>query len=204
MKITECRSGPYTFRVNVPSTVEEYANLAKRENAVLDDAIDHELAHGTLGDIREAMCAIIEETYKTPRREVGTGKFIEEDGKKVEVLQYEKPWAYQERVAAEKGLSGERPFQKEADRLCAGGDREVKFDPSVRERIGGGGKLATKWKNIAVDFLSGKKNLPAFLKVLARDLGKQFQKTNTDADVEVLGRLCKEWADTQDVFGAVK
>lgn len=210
MKTVEYDSSGYTFKLSVPSTVAEFDQLAKRTDAALQNAIDHEVYHGTLGEIREALADLVEETYKVERREVGTGKFEEEDGKKVEILKWEAPMVYLERVAAEKSFTSPKPFQKEVDRLSAGGDKEVKFDPSVHERKSGPKKLAAKWTNMAGQFLTGAVNpktnkpydLAKFNAAATKLLGRSFTATNDkDADTKSLAQLLKDWSEAQVVPG---
>lgn len=210
MKVVEYDSSGYTFKIAVPSTVEEYDQLAKRVGATLAAATDHEIYHGTLGEMREALADLVEEEYKVARREVGTGKFEEEDGKKVEILKWESPQVYLDRVAAEKGLTTPKPFQKLVDRLSAGGDKEVKFDPSVHERKTGPKKLAAKWLTMAGAFLTGAPNpktgkpydLNKFNAAAEKLLGRKFTKTgNNDEDAKALGQLLKDWTEAQTVPG---
>ena len=52
MKVVQYDSGGHKFNIAVPESVEEYDSLAKKVGACLDAAIDHEVYHGTLGDIR--------------------------------------------------------------------------------------------------------------------------------------------------------
>lgn len=184
MKVVEYNSSGHVFKINVPSTVEEYDKLADKAGACLDAAIDHEVFHGTLGDIREAFADLVAEEFKTPRREVGTGKFVEEDGKKVEVLATEKTSTFLERVAAEKNLDlATKPFQKVADRLSAGGDKAVNFDPKAQKRSGLGPVLAKTYRENAAKFLADAKSLPKVLKNLGKVLGKEVVVTgNTDEE----------------------
>lgn len=210
MKPVEYDSSGYTFKIAVPETTSEFDQLAKREGACLTSAIDHEVYHGTLGEIREALADLVEETYKVERREIGTGKFEEEDGKKVEILKWEPPMVFLERVAAEKGLAGPKPFQKEVDRLSVGGDKEVKFDPSVHERKSGPKQLAAKWLNMAGQFLTGAINpktnkpydLAKFNAAAQKSLGRTFTASgDKDADSKSLAQLLKDWSEAQQVPG---
>ena len=134
MKVVTYDSGGHKFNISVPESVEEYDALAKKQGACLEAAIDHEVYHGTLGDIRDGFAKAVGEHYNITQREIGTGVFEGEGDAKVEVTKTEKNDVYLARVAAEKGLTGDAPFQHIADMLSAGGAKEVKFDPSVRER----------------------------------------------------------------------
>ena len=211
MKTVEYDSSGYTFKLSVPSTVAEFDQLAKRTDAALSNAIDHEVYHGTLGEIREALCDLVEEVYKVERREVGTGKFeTNDDGTKTEVLKWEPAVVFLDRVAGEKSLPAVKPFQKEVDRLSAGGDKEVKFDPSVHERKSGPKKLAAKWTNMAGQFLTGAVNpktnkpydLTKFNAAATKQLGRSFTATNDkDADTKSLAQLLKDWSEAQVVPG---
>ena len=134
MKVVEYDSSGHKFKIAVPESVEEYDQLAKKQGACLDAAIDHEVYHGTLGDVRDSFAGLVGEHYSIPRRKIGTGVFEGEGDDRKETTVDEKDSVYLKRVAAEKELTGDAPFQSIADRLSHGGDKEVKFDPSVRER----------------------------------------------------------------------
>lgn len=124
----------HKFNIAVPETIDEFDGLAKKSGAALAAAIDQEVYHGTLGEIREKFAAEVEKTYGVSRREIGTGTFEGEGEAKKEITKTEKLEVFLNRVAAEKGLTGDAPFQTVADTLSAGGANEVKFDPSAKER----------------------------------------------------------------------
>lgn len=164
MKVVQYDSGGHKFNINVPESVEEYDSLAKKQGACLEAAIDHEVYHGTLGDVRDRFAEEVGKKHGITRREIGTGVFEGEGDAKVEVTKTEKNDVYLARVAAEKGLTGDAPFQDIADSLSAGGANEVKFDPSVRER------KAPKPPTIA------KKDIEEATKFLAESDEKRIQK----------------------------
>lgn len=212
MKVEVYDSSGYEFKINIPTSVTEFDQLAKKEGAALTAAIDHEVYHGTLGEIRESLADLVEEVYGIKRREIGTGKFEEPDadGKKEEITKWEPVQMFLDRVAAEKGLTSVKPFQKEVDRLSAGGDKEVKFDPSVHERKGGPKKLAAKWTNMAGQFLTGAVNpktqkpydLAKFNAAAKKSLNREFTKTgDNEADTKTLAQLLKDWSEAQQVPG---
>ena len=169
MKSVTYDSGGHKFNIAVPESVEEYDSLAKKQGTCLEAAIDHEVYHGTLGDIREGFAAAVAEHYKSPRREIGTGLFEGEGENRAEVTKTEKNDVYLARVAAENNLTGEAPFQHIADSLSVGGGKEVKFDPSVRER------KAPKPPTIA------KKDIEEATKFLAESDEKRINKFITHA-----------------------
>ena len=145
MKVVQYDSGGHKFNINVPESVDEFDSLAKKVGACLEAAIDHEVYHGTLGDIRDAFATKVEEVHGIKRREIGTGVFEGEGEAKAEVTKTEKNDVFLSRVAAEKNLTGEAPFQDIANMLSHGGAAEVKFDPSVRERKAPKAPVVAKW-----------------------------------------------------------
>lgn len=152
MKNETYNSLGHKFNIAVPETVDEFDALAKVPGAALKAANTQEVYHGTLGDIRDAFVAAVAKETGIQPREIGTGTF--EDGPvdpvtnlptKIEITKSEKLEVYLNRVAAEKGLTGDAPFQSIADTLSAGGAAEVKFDPSVRERKAPKSPIVPKW-----------------------------------------------------------
>ena len=78
MKNIKAYTGKCTIQIAVPETVEEFDSLAKKPGAAIDAAVTNEIYHGTLGDIRSEAEKLINDAYKSTRRNVGTGVF--EDG----------------------------------------------------------------------------------------------------------------------------
>lgn len=173
----EYNSQFHKFRIAICDDAEEYDNLAGKVNACVDAANDHEVFHGTLGDVREAFADLIEQETGIARREIGTGKFEEEDGKKVEVTETEKFTPYYNRVCEQLSKDPDSaPFQHLADRLSFGGDKEVKMDPRPRER------KAPKGAKIPKRFLEKART------VFANGTVEKFQKMAAKAGISfVLG-----------------
>lgn len=223
MQTVETKSLAHKFKISAPSTVEEFDKMAKKDGATLDAAVQQEIAHGTLGDVRDVFVALIEEETGIARRDIGTGLFEEVEGKRTEITKPEKHQAYYDRVCAEKGLDSDKePFAHLAARISEGGDKEVKFDPSVRERKTPIAKLAKKYKDAAaivimngtVDRLNenqlsliGKsftatgdtsKMYSGKAIVGKGDKQKEVEFNVSDKDAEALGWLYKQYRDWKE------
>lgn len=205
MKTVTYDSGGHKFNIAVPESVEEFDLLAKKSGAALEAAIDHEVYHGTLGDIRGAFVKAVAEAYNTQPREIGTGVFEGEGEAKAEVTTTEKPQVFLARVAAEQNLTGESPFQSIADMLSVGGAKEVKFDPSVRERKAPKAPVVAKWAiEQATKFLAGAsdKAINKFI-TAAAGVGVTITRTgNTDEDVKAFAKAGMAIKAATPVFGA--
>lgn len=187
MKQDQYDSLGHSFKVNVPTDVAEFDKLADKVGACVEAAVTQEIMHGTLGDFREAFVDLLVEEHKFPRREVGTGNFTETDGKKEEVTKVETAAAYVNRLAAHLNVSLDtKPFQKTADRLSIGGDKEIKFDPKVKVRTGAGPILAKTYKENAAKFLADKATLPKVLANLGKVLGKKIEVVGDTDEAKTL------------------
>lgn len=211
MKTREASVGGHKVTLAVPESVEEYDSLAKKQGACLDAATDYEVFHGTLGEIRDKFCELIAKTHGIERREIGTGVFEGEGEEKKEVTKTERFETYLTRVAAEKNLKGETPFQDIADSMSSGGANEVHFDPSVKVRQPGTGPKLPKYAEAqAIRFLdktphptTGKvSSLPKFAQAYHKLVGKELPELTGDRakDIKILGAACVEYQNAQDVF----
>ncbi len=186
--------------INVPTSVAEYDKLAKKEGACLEAAIDHEVAHGTLGAIRKALCKLFEdeggEGKGAKRRETATGKFAtDKDGKKTEILKKETDLDFFNRIVAEKSLTAEQVAAMIAT-VADGGAKEVKFDPSTTPR------QPAKPPVLAADYInSAKLNLgklddakinKALGKLLPPDKCVFKRTDNVEEDAKTLGWLLRD------------
>ena len=210
-KIVEYSSGKHTFRINTPETVEEFDQLAKKQGAALEAAVDHEVFHGTLGDVRSAFVELIAEHTGIKPREIGTGVFEGEGDAKTEVTKPERFEAYYNRVCAEKNLDPEKePFAALAARLSAGGDKEVKFDPSVTKRTGGSQLIPKMDITAAENFIQKKVNkatgkvydLDKFRAAFQKIVGAELVITGeTEAEqIKSLAASCKAFRLAHDVY----
>ena len=211
MQIEQYKSGGHSFAINIPSTVEEYDQLAKKSGAALDAAIDHEVYHGTLGEVRTKFMELIAEDTGIKPREVGTGIFTGEGEEKVEETKKEKFEAYVNRVCAEKSLDPEKePFKHLAARLSAGGDKEVKFDPSVTPRTGGGPKIPVQDMTQAKAFITGEINkatgkaydLDKFRNAFHKLVGTELviSGETQEAQIKSLAESCNAFRKAANVF----
>jgi hypothetical protein len=204
MKTVTYDSGGHKFNIAVPETIEEFDTLAKKQGAALEAAIDHEVYHGTLGDIRNAFVKAVATAYNTTPREIGTGVFEGEGEARAEVTNTEKPQVFLARVVAENNLTGDAPFQSIADSLSVGGANEVKFDPSVRERKAPKSPVIAKWAlEQATKFLAGAsdKAINKFI-TAAANVGVTLTRTgNTDEDVKAFAKAGMAIKAATPVFG---
>lgn len=205
MKVVQYDSSGHKFNINVPESTSEFDQLAKKEGACLEAAIDHEVYHGTLGDIRDAFAEAVAEEYGITRREIGTGTFEGEGDAKTEVTTLEKIPVFLERVKAEKGLTRDAPFQDVADSLSAGGAKEVKFDPSVRERKAPKSPIIAKWAiEQATKFLaSASDKAKAKFITAAQAVGVELAITgDNDVDIKAFAKAGMAIKAATPVFGS--
>lgn len=232
------------IELSVPSDVAEFDTNAKRVGACLDEATNNVVYRGMLANYRyyflhgisqvdidedkESKIFVkgtkpvkgVEELTGIDRKTVPVldkeGKPKTKDGQPVETFDPNDSEArYFARVCAEKNVKPES-FASTAKAVA---DALV-FDASETAREPKGpAKLAQKYKDIALSFITGKKKLENIQAKFKSDLGgKQYvpitervdaegKKVKVAADdaenVEALGRLCKEWADAQDAFAKV-
>ena len=117
-------------KVSVPSTVEEYNDLAKRGNdAVLDDAIGNIIYRSTLARFRDKFVTALIAHSGIPLLTKVVGKDKTTGADISEVIETE--LKYVQRVCLEKGVEAET-FQSIADEVC----RTLTFDPSSAPRVG--------------------------------------------------------------------
>lgn len=224
------------LNLSVPTTVEEFDQNAKKQGACLAEATNNVVYRGMLASFRYHFLHGVSEKDLTDDKEhkvlkAGTkpikgveevsgidrktipvmkdGKQVVRDGQPVEAFDPEDSEAkYFKRVCAAKGVEASA-FKSIADAVSTA----LVFDASATERAPAGPKkLAQKYKDVALQFLTGKKNLEKLQKAFAKDLnGKQFTPVVKDdagkavaLDAEVnqvaLGWLCKEWEAAQDQF----
>jgi len=199
MKKVQYESLGHLITVNVPSTIEEFDQMAGKAGAALEEAIDHVVMHSLLGKVRPALAALVEEETKIKQTR-DTGRKTLVNGVETPILEELSEKAYLAMVAAQQpGYDPEAevgPFQKLADRLSAGGDKEIKFDPKAQKRTGLGPVLAKAYKENAAKFLADAKNLPKVLKNLGKVLGKTIEVVGTTPEEQQtsLGWLLKAYA----------
>lgn len=191
----------HKFTITVVDSVEAYDIAAKRAGACLSDAINQVIAHDTLGDIRDVFVGLIEEKTGIKRVEVNTGKITKnEKGESIPIMRLETEGDYYQRVCAELGLDEDKePFADLAARISAGGDKEVKFDPSVRE------KKAPKSPKLRNDSLEYAKSYLSrgtagkFADAAAKRFGIEVKLTgDPTADLEPLAWGVQKYADAID------
>ena len=181
-------------------------------------------AHGSAGDLRDLIMDIVEEVSKVKPIETPTGQ---KTSKGEVITKREKEAVYVKRVISAKPELFDE-VQKILDQRAKGytykdeKGNEVKVDPlavdiSVRAKGPSKGKtLAAKWKEIATNFLLAKVNPKTGKPYNLGSLNKEFKKFNvpefvavegekpeSDANVEKLGWLCKQYIDAKDAFAAL-
>jgi hypothetical protein len=212
MKPYETKVGDHKLVLSVPSTVEEFDTLAKKQGACLEAATDYEVYHGTLGEARNKFAELVEKKHNIKRRDIGTGVFEGEGEERKEVTKEEKFDVYLERVAAELGLEGDTPFQHIADSMSAGGENEVKFDPSVKPRQPGAGlklpKYATEGAARFFDKTphpkSGKvQNVEVFGRAYKKLVGEDLPELPIDREayIKVLGACIVKYNNSTELPG---
>lgn len=234
MKKTEYSSLGLKVNFLTPETVDEFDKLAGKAGACLAEGTNNIVYRVSLAEFRDTFLhgrkesktvvdgkevvlpAIkgIDDLTGIARKELPVlkdGKPVVKDGVAVTAYDPEDSEAkYFKRVCAEKGVEP-ASFQAHADLVAAA----IAFDPSATERAPAGPKkLAQKYKDVALQFLTGKKSLSNLNKAFQKSLNKQFSATTVDAagaevkldaevNVEALGWMCKEYEAAQDVFAKV-
>lgn len=119
-----------TFPIRVPSTAEEFDQLAGRKGACLEEAIRNIVYRSVNHEFRAALCKKLEEHTGIPRegREVGEG-----DKKRTEYTETEKK--YKARLILG-GHVDQETCQLFANEIA----KTLKFDPSPGKRRGGPSK----------------------------------------------------------------
>jgi hypothetical protein len=182
--------------LSVPSSIEEYDQLAKRVNATLDDAIDNVVYRSALADFRESFCAEVEkETGIARKRETVLDK--DNNPKKDEsgntVTKYsETEGDYLKRVCSEKNYDDAGPFQALADVVAS----TITFDPSVREKKEGSAKVAKTYLEAADKIIGmGAEAVDRARTKLANYLGRELASIGADRDS--IGAAIKAKQDKQ-------
>lgn len=151
MKQKQYNSLGVTVNLNVPESVEEFDQNAKRIGACLDEAINNVVYRGSLAEFRDAFTTKVEETHQVERKTESTGK-KDSDGN--DIVKYaETEGEYIKRVCATKGIEAAQ-LQSLADEVAAG----IVFDASATERKPAAPKkLAEDYKNVAIQLIDAGK-----------------------------------------------
>lgn len=116
-----------TFPVKVPSTADEFDQLAGRKGACVEEAIRNIIYRSVNHEFRAKLCAKLEEHTGIPRETKTTG---EGDSAKTEYTETEKK--YKARLIID-GHVDQETCQIFANEIA----KEIKFDPSPSKRRGG-------------------------------------------------------------------
>lgn len=222
MKIKEYKTLGVQIKRSVPASYEEFDKLANRLLACLDEGTNNVTYRGDLGEIRdiaihgrEAVPASdgkpaiapfkgLEELTGKPR----LSKKVKKGDKEVEVPG-ETEEEYIERIFGPIETWKDNPPKQLMDQMQAASDA-VPFDPSERVRQPvRPPKLAQKWKDTALRFLSGKSDLAKASALITKTINKTYTPVvatpkDDPKNVEALGWLMKETQDAQDAFANIK
>lgn len=174
MQRIEVNTSGFKLTREVPSSIEEYNTLAKRENAVLDDAIANTLYRGVFAEFRAMFVEAVAEE---------TGIAVINHGTEDEP-QWESDGKYIKRVIAALGISKDEfvsRFQSKAQSLMD----SIAFDPSERERKSDGPKVGKRDKALAEEILA--KYTPEQVNAVAAKLSSILNRT-VGTDVDSLAR----------------
>lgn len=116
-----------TFPVKVPSTADEFDQMAGRKGACVEEAIRNIIYRSVNHEFRAKLCAKLEEYTGIPRETKTTG---EGDSAKTEYTETEKK--YKARLILSGAVDQEK-CQIFANEIA----KEIKFDPSPSKRRGG-------------------------------------------------------------------
>jgi len=216
MKVQQFKSMGLAVNLQVPSTVKEFDENAKKEGACLVEAINNVVYRGSLAEFRDLflhgreadkeanppVTAIkgLEDVTKIARKTKATGK-KDDKGNAIEVFD-ETEGEYFDRVCSQLKVEATH-FQKLADEVAAA----LKFDASARERKPTGPKkLAAKYKDTAAAIMAGP-NLKRFLTDLEKMVGVKWTATgDKEKDTESLGWQVKamiEYKEKQQLAALV-
>ena len=179
-------------------------------------------AHGSAGELRDLIASIVEEVSGVKPNVKDTGK---KNAKGEAITEQEKEAVYVTRVIQAQPELFDK-VQAILDQRARGytykDDKgaEVKVAPlavdiSTRVAAPKGPKaLAAKWKEIAINFLTGKVNPKSGKPYNLANLNKEFKKfqvaefvaegePSSPANIEKLGWLCKAYSDAKDNVGSL-
>lgn len=174
MKDKKYNSLGLTVSISVPETVEEYNALAGRENAAVDDAVDNTVYRSVLAEFREKFCEEVEKETGIARKRSPVlddkGEPKKDKNNNPVITFDETEGKYIARVLAEKGYDDAGTFQAIADAIAT----NLKFDPSVRERTSGGGKVAKTYVEAADKIIAmGEDKVQRAVQNLSSYLGRE-------------------------------
>jgi hypothetical protein len=195
---------------------ENYAEMLKdagSEQAIVDKVNGWLHAHGSAAILRDLIVESVEEASGVKPIITKTGK---KNAKGVELTKQEDPMPFVLRVIGAKPELFDK-VQTLVDKKAKG--YTYKDEQGVEQKVEalavdistrppsqrGPGKLADKWKQVALSFINGTKSLDKFNKALSSSglatftLDKTVPKDDPK-NVEGLGRLCKAYQDSQDAF----
>lgn len=204
--------GERSFKVPmlVYESMDEADKAAGKQGAALKEMNNNLLYRGTYSDARSLIVDVVQRLSKVPVKMRPTGE-KDKDGKPImERDPADSDKKYVERAFADGKLDFDK-VEAEVQKIARAGVKKadgtwewepLAADISQRERKPAGPKkLADRWKNIATEFLTGKKNLKALNKRLEEfNIGAFTPTGDATKDAEALGWKCKAYQDAQDAF----
>ena len=178
----------FTININVPSSVEEFDQLAKKVGACLNEAVKNVIYRGVLNTFRAKFVEAVEAETSIARKTKPTGKFEKDDAGKdteVPILVYaETEGDYFDRVLANPDAPRTlESFTDLANRIAA----DLVFDPSESEKKPAGPKKLSKAVLDAAKTIIDAGKADAVAAMLATKLG-----ITVDSTQESLARAIAE------------
>lgn len=195
MKTAEYKTNTgLVFKHEVPSSVEEFDQNAKKAGACLEEATNNVVYRSSLAEFRASMCEKLEEKYKEPRKTKVSGK--NKAGEDIVVFA-ETENDYIERVAALQKVEV-TSFQALADEVS----KSISFDASATVRKGGPIKLGKFWLELGAQAIAKGVENTKFAKGWHKMFGVAFpkptlseKKEDAESNNLAVARLIKQYDD---------
>jgi hypothetical protein len=184
----------FELNVQVPDSIGEYDNLAKKQGAALESAVLNVLYRSVFAKFRAQFAEAVENNTGIERLTEPTGKKVKnEDGTKEDGVRFsETEKVYFDRVCAQLAASGEFGSTEAAAASFAGLAQEtiasIAFDPSESEKTPAGPKKVAK----AYITLAEKANAAGKLSALADQLSSKLGNWKVEATVDSVAKAIAE------------
>jgi hypothetical protein len=185
-------------KVQVPENAAEFDQLAKREGACVEEAVNNVLYRGVLADFRSAVVAeLVKETNKPLNTKPHPDGKKDTAGNILQVVD-ETEAKYINRVAAELGKNVS-DFQYLADRVMELKDETgapvVAFDPTQRERKApvAAGPTKQDIANAQALIGAGREKFDKALARVSAITGKTYDNNAAFADVNIAAAVFREY-----------
>lgn len=186
----------FELNVNVPDTIAEYDNLAKKQGAALESAVLNVLYRSVFAKFRQQFAEAVENNTGIERLTEPTGKKVKnEDGSESsedQVRYTETEKVYFDRACAELVRNGQFASTEAAAASFASLAQEtigsIAFDPSESEKAPSGPKKVAK----AYVTLAEKAAASGKLAALASQLGSKLGNWKVEATVDSVAKAIAE------------